>query len=168
MTPLLYLDQNYLSGIAKHKPAFRELEPVLREAVARGAVRVPESKAHRIESEARPDLRLLDLLRELSAGLRLPDELGAQEKNYARRLSRFAAAPFPERRPLESDSVDLWAMALALGHCRLITCDAFTADVVRRARLDRRCDVELYTGRRTDVDHLRHRLVGLPGRSSPT
>jgi hypothetical protein len=29
----LYLDQNYLSGIAKGKPAFRDLEPVLRKAV---------------------------------------------------------------------------------------------------------------------------------------
>ena len=26
MAPLLYLDQNYLSGFAKRKPAFRELE----------------------------------------------------------------------------------------------------------------------------------------------
>jgi len=41
---LLYLDQNYVSGIAKRKPAFAALEPVLREAVtprveARSAVR---------------------------------------------------------------------------------------------------------------------------------
>jgi len=43
---LLYLDQNYLSGIAKAKPAFRELEPVLRAAVARGAVAVVESAVH--------------------------------------------------------------------------------------------------------------------------
>ena len=62
---LLYLDQNYLSGIVKRKPAFRELEPVLREAVARGAVAVPEP-LHRLESAARPDLQLLEFLRELS------------------------------------------------------------------------------------------------------
>ena len=37
---LLYLDQNHLSGIAKRKPAFRELEPALRAAVARRAVAV--------------------------------------------------------------------------------------------------------------------------------
>jgi hypothetical protein len=37
VTRLLYLDQNYLSGIAKREPACRELEPVLRGAVARGA-----------------------------------------------------------------------------------------------------------------------------------
>ena len=43
-TTTLYLDQNYLSGIAKRKPAFTELEPVLREAVATGAIRVLESK----------------------------------------------------------------------------------------------------------------------------
>jgi hypothetical protein len=30
---LLYLDQNYLSGMAKRKPAFAALEPVLRAAV---------------------------------------------------------------------------------------------------------------------------------------
>jgi hypothetical protein len=41
--PLLYLDQNYLSGIAKRKPAFRELERALRDAVGRGAVAVVES-----------------------------------------------------------------------------------------------------------------------------
>ena len=41
---LLYLDQNYLSGIAKSKPAFRELEPAVRDAVARGAVEVVESE----------------------------------------------------------------------------------------------------------------------------
>jgi hypothetical protein len=40
----LYLDQNYLSGIAKRKPAFAELEPVLREAVANGTLEVLESK----------------------------------------------------------------------------------------------------------------------------
>jgi hypothetical protein len=64
--PLLYLDQNYLSGIVKRKAAFRELEPALRAAVTRGAVAVPESEAHRIEPAARPDLPLLELLRELS------------------------------------------------------------------------------------------------------
>lgn len=45
MTPLLYLDQNYLSGIAKRKPAFREFEPVLRDVVARGAVEVMETSS---------------------------------------------------------------------------------------------------------------------------
>ena len=34
VTGLPYLEQNDLSGIAKHKPAFRELEPVFRDAVA--------------------------------------------------------------------------------------------------------------------------------------
>src|SRR5215218_10276444 len=102
---LLYLDQNYLSGIVKHKPGFRELEPVLRAAVARGAVRVPESIAHRVESEPRPDLRLLELLRELSGGLRLPDEPGARERRYERHMSRIAAAHFPERHRRGSDAL---------------------------------------------------------------
>jgi hypothetical protein len=125
-------------------------------------VRVPESRAHRIESEARPDLPLLAFLRELSGGLRLPGELGARERNYERRLVRFAKSHFPERRPLESDPVDLWAMALALSTCQLVTCDAFIADVIRRSGLDRRRSVELYTGRRRDVDRLRRRLESLP------
>jgi len=41
--PLPYLDRNYLSGIAQRKPAFRELERALRDAVGRGAVAVVES-----------------------------------------------------------------------------------------------------------------------------
>jgi hypothetical protein len=175
MTLLLYLDQNYLSGMVKRKPAFRELEPVLRAAVARDAVRVPESWAHHAESEPRPDLDLLRLLRELSGGLRLPDEPGARERRYERHMARVAAAHFPERHSRESDAVDLRAIALALPRCRLITCDAFMADVVRRTGLDRLCDAELYTGRRADVDHLRRRLEGLeqepptgrPGRAGP-
>jgi hypothetical protein len=161
VTPLLYLDQNYLSGMVKRKPAFRELEPVLRAAVARDAVRVPESSAHRAESEPRPDLRLLELLRDLSGGVRLPVDLGARERGYERHMARVAASHFPERHSRESDTVDLEAIALALPRCRLITCDAFMADVVRRTGLDRICDVELYTGRRPDVDRLRRRLAGL-------
>jgi hypothetical protein len=158
---LLYLDQNYLSGMVKRKPGFRELEPVLRDAVARDAVGVPESLAHRLESEPRPDLPLLELLRELSGGLRLPDELGARERGYEDRVARVAADHFPERRRLQSDSVDLQAIALALSHCQLVTCDAFMADVVRRTRLDVLCDAEIYTGRRSDVDRLRGRLQDL-------
>jgi len=57
--PLLYLDQNYLSGIAKQKPAFGELERALRDAVGRGAVAVAESAVHERESRPRPDLKLL-------------------------------------------------------------------------------------------------------------
>ena len=161
MTRLLYLDQNYLSGIAKAKPAFRELAPVLRAAVAVGRVAVVESAVHELESRPRPDLGLLELLRELSGGLRLPDEAGAREQNTRRHLARIAEQQFPGRRGRESDSVDLWAMALALPRCDLITCDAFVADVIRRARLDWAFKVELYTGRRADVDRLRERLERL-------
>lgn len=158
---LLYLDQNYLSGIVKQKPGFRELEPVLRAAVATGAVRVPESKAHRVESAARPDLGLLELLRELSGGLRLPDELGTRERRDRAHLARIVAGHFPERGGEEGDSIDLWAMALALSRCRMITCDAFMADVVRRSGLDVLHDAELYTGRRADVDRLRRGLQNI-------
>jgi hypothetical protein len=155
---LVYLDQNYLSGIVKRKPAFRELETELRAAVARGAVAAPESEAHRIESAARPDLPLLDLLRELSAGQRLPDELGALELNVERRLRRFADEHFPERRWRTSDELDLRALAIALPRCRLVTCDAFMADVIRRAGLDRRFGCEVFSGRRGDVLRLAERL----------
>lgn len=129
---LLYLDQNYLSGMVKRKPAFRELEPVLREAVKRGTVQVPESEAHRIESAARPDLPLLELLRDLSPGVRLPDEAGAAERRYQRHLARVIESHFPERHGLTSDAIDLRVLAIALPRCRLLTCDAFMADVVRR------------------------------------
>jgi hypothetical protein len=158
---LLYLDQNYLSGMAKGKPGFRELAPVLRAAVNRGAVRVPESAAHRLESARRPDLPLLDLLRQLSRGAELPAEPGAREQNVERRLRRFLAAQFPERRQRASDDVDLRTLAIALPRCKFVTCDAFMADVVRRAGLDRRFGCELFSGRRRDVVRLADRLQAL-------
>jgi hypothetical protein len=158
---LLYLDQNYLSGIVKRKPAFRELEPILRAAVARGAVAVPESETHRVESAARPDLPLLTLLRELSGGLALPRERGAVERHCERRLAAVLERDFPERRARMSDRLDLRALAVALPRCRLVTCDAFMADVIRRAGLHVRFRSELFTGRRADVDRLRARLEQL-------
>jgi predicted nucleic acid-binding protein len=156
--PLLYLDQNYLSGIAKRKPAFRELEPVLRAAVAVGAVAVIESAVHERESRPRPDLGLLELLRELSGGRRLPDAADAQAREMRRRLAWTIEHELPERRARPSDAADLEALAIALGTCDLVTCDAFMADVVRRTRLDLRHDCELFTGRRPDVLRLRDRL----------
>jgi hypothetical protein len=165
---LLYLDQNYLSGIVKGKAAFRELEPTLRTAVARGAVAVPESEAHRIESAARPDLPLLELLRELSAGLTLPDELGPLERQCGRRLVAVLDCDFPERRTRASDQLDIRALAVALPRCRLVTCDAFMADVVRRAGLDVRFRCELFTGRRADVERLTRRLERLATPASAT
>jgi hypothetical protein len=66
---------------------------------------------------------------------------------------------FPERRARPSDSADLDALAVALTDCNLITCDAFMADVVRRARIDLRHRCELFTGRRADVARLRDRLL---------
>jgi hypothetical protein len=158
---LLYLDQNYLSGIVKRKPAFIELEPVLREAVAAGIVRVPESTVHRIESAARPDLGVLDLLHELSGGLRLPDEDGPTERRCARALRVLLERDYPDRTPLASDDLDLVALCRALPRCELVTCDAFMAELIRRARLDTWCGCELFTGRRRDVERLRRRLGGL-------
>lgn len=160
---LLYLDQNYLSGIAKRKPAFHELELELRAAVARGAVAVPESEPHRRESAPRPDLALLDVLRDLSCGLRLPDRPGPRERAIERHLVHLLETSFPQRRGRASDLADLRALAVALPRCRLITCDAFMADLVRRAGYDVRFRCELFTGRRADVHRLRERLRSLAG-----
>jgi hypothetical protein len=154
---LLYLDQNYLSGLAKRKPAFRELEPVLRAAVARGAVAAVESPEHERESAPRPDLGLLALLRGLSRGRRLPPG----DAEIELRLRETIARELPERAGRGSDAADVRALAAALPACRLVTCDAFMADVVRRTRLDRRHRAELFTGRRADVERLTARLRAL-------
>jgi hypothetical protein len=77
---------------------------------------------------------------------------------------RFADRHFPERVGRDSDRVDFEALAIALPRCRLVTCDAFMADVVRRAGLDRRFGSEMYSGRRRDVRALRERLAGLSHR----
>src|SRR6266511_1913628 len=58
-TLLLYLDQNYLSGIVKRKAAFRELEPALRAAVRsrrsrRPRVRDPSTARRRCTSPPHP------------------------------------------------------------------------------------------------------------------
>lgn len=155
---LLYLDQNYLSGIAKRKPAFRELEPILRDAVLRGAVLVPESPVHRIESAARPDLGLLELLRELSGGLQIGEGRGTRERRCERALRSALERDYPNRTRAPSDELDIEALSLALPRCDLVTCDAFMAELIRRARLDVWLGCELFTGRRPDVDRLRRRL----------
>lgn len=159
----LYLDQNYLSGIAKHKPRFRELEPVLRDAVARSAVVVLESVVHERESRPRPDLRLLDLLRELTGGRRLPTEPDRAAREVRRRMRWTIEHELPERRARRGDAADLEALAIAVVHCDLVTCDAFMADVIRRTRLNLRHACELFTGRRADVVRLCDRLAQLPG-----
>jgi predicted nucleic acid-binding protein len=160
-THVLYLDQNYLSGIAKRKPAFRDLEPALRDAVARGAIAVVESAVHERESRPRPDLRLLELLRELSGGRRLPTEPDAPAREAHARMAWTIEHEHPGRRVRPSDAADLDALAIALQHCDLVTCDAFMADVVRRTRLDVRHRCELFTGRRPDVVRLTERLAAL-------
>jgi hypothetical protein len=160
VTLQLYLDQNYLSGIAKAKPAFVELEPVLRAAVARGDVAVVESPVHVRESLPRPDLGLVELLRGLSGGRRLPAELDATAREVRRRMAATIAREFPERDVRDSDDADLEALAIALVHCDLVTCDAFMADIVRRTRLHLRYDVQLFSGRRADVLGLRDELAG--------
>ncbi len=114
MRLLLYLDQNYLSGIVKRKAAFRELEPVLRAAVERGMVAVPESEAHRVESGARPDRPLLELLRELSAGPELPHEAGGVQRDCEQQLEAILDRDFPARNRRASDRLDVRALAAAL------------------------------------------------------
>jgi hypothetical protein len=160
---LMYLDQNYLSGIAKRKPAFRELEPVLRDAVRRGAVQVPESGVHRIESAARPDLRLLELLRDLSGGLELDPRRGAAERRCESALRTALERSHPDRPPEPGDERDIEALSLALPRCDLVTCDAFMAELIHRARLEVWFPCEVFTGRRGDVERLRRRLEGLTG-----
>jgi hypothetical protein len=174
VTLLLYLDQNYLSGFAKDKPAFGELRPVLRAAVAVGVVAVVESSVHERESRPRPDLGLLDVLRELSHGRRLPPELDAASREVRRRLAWTVEHELPERRARGSDAADLDALANAMCRCDLVTTDAFMVDVVRRSRLDLRYDCELFSGRRADVLRLRDRLReltsgarGVPSASEP-
>ena len=163
MALLLYLDQNYLSGIAKAKPAFRELEPVLRAAVAAGHIAVPESAVHAEESAPRPDLGLLAMLRSLSGGLRLPEEPDAEGRDIGRRLADTLRRELPVRSARAGDAADVRALAVALPRCRWVTCDATMADVVRRTRLDVRYGTELFTGRRADVERLRERLAALAG-----
>lgn len=161
----LYLDQNYLSGIAKGKPAFRELEPALRQAVDLGVVSVVESAVHERESLPRPDLGLLELLRGFSAGRHLPTTPDSAVRRARRRMLWTIEHELTERAARPSDEADLDALSVALVHCDLVTCDALMADVVRRTRLDVRHGCELFTGRRADVDRLRERLRDL---SSPT
>ena len=161
-TPLrLYFDQNYLSGMAKSKPAFRELEPIVRQAIDQGRVAVLESAVHERESRPRPDLRLLELLRDLSGGRRLPPTDDRATHEARRRMAWTIQREFPGRRLRASDAGDLEAIAQALTHCDLVTCNAFIADVVRRARLDLSLHSELFTGRRQDVLRLRDRLAEL-------
>jgi hypothetical protein len=157
----LYLDQNYLSGMAKRKPAFRELEPALREAIDRGAVCVLESAVHERESHPRPDLGLLELLRELSGGRRLPDEPDRTAREARRRMAWTIEQQLPERRARPSDDADLDALAAAVTRCEMVTCDAFMADVIRRTGIDRRYRCELFTGQRADVTRLTERLRSL-------
>lgn len=159
----LYLDQNYLSGIAKAKPAFRELEPVLRSAVEHGTVTVFESAVHERESLPRPDLGLLELLRELSGGRRLPDRPDRATTEARRRMAWTIEHELGDRRARPSDAGDMDATASALVHCDLVTCDAFIADVVHRGRLDAHHGCEIFSGRRRDVLRLRDRLRQLDG-----
>jgi hypothetical protein len=91
----------------------------------------------------------------------LPKERGAVERHCERRLEAVLERDFPERRSRASDGLDVRALAVALPHCRFVTCDAFMADVVRRTGLDVRFRCELFTGRRADVERLRTRLERL-------
>ncbi len=124
-TTTLYLDQNYLSAVAKDKPAFRELAPVLREAINTRAVMVLESEVHELESKPRPDLNLMTLLHELSKGHKLETNLDRAARDTRRRMTWIIEHELPARRARSSDAADLDALAQALVHCRLVTTDAF-------------------------------------------
>jgi hypothetical protein len=128
-----------------------ELESVVRSAVASGTVAVVESPVHERESAPRPDLGLLELLRSLSGGRRLE---GAPDLELRRRMAWTIAHELPERTARPSDAADLDALALAVTHCDLVTCDAFMADVLRRMRVR----AELFSGRRADVERLTARI----------
>jgi len=128
---------------------------VLRAATAAGAIEVLESSVHERESRPRPDLQLMQLLNELSHGRRLPTTLDRPAREVRRRMTWVIEHELPERRARPSDAADLEALALALTHCDLVTCDAFMADVVKRARLDLRHRAQLFGGRRRDVLRLR-------------
>ena len=133
---------------------------MLRAAVAAGLATVAESAVHARESHPRPDLGLLALLRELSRGRRL-NEADPAAREARRRMSWIIDHELPQRRARPSDTADLEALAAALPQCDVVACDAFMADVIRRARLDRRYGCELYSGQRRDVLALRDRLAAL-------
>ena len=120
---------------------------MLRAAVARGAVGVPDPAPTGSNPSRARTCPYSSWCASYPAAS-TPDELGARERGYPGRMTRVISDHFPERRRLDGDSVDLQAIALALPRCRLITCDAFMADVVRRTRLDVLCDAEVFTGRR--------------------
>jgi hypothetical protein len=82
-------------------------------------------------------------------------------RDARRRMAWTIDHDLPGRRARAGDAADLDALAAAITHCDLITCDAFMADVVRRTRLDLRFRCELFTGRRADVLRLRDRLQAL-------
>jgi hypothetical protein len=99
----------------------------------------------------------MQLLHELSRGNRLPSP-DARSRRIRRRMAEAIDREHPTRAPRASDAADLDALAVALRHCDLVTCDAFIADLVRRLRLDARERCELFTGRRADVMRLQLRL----------
>jgi len=133
---------------------------VLRAVVRDGRVTVWESDAHAAESAPRSDLPIMALLRELSAGRRLPAR-GAREREIRRRLAGVLADEYPHRRPRASDALDLDTLAVVLPHCDLVTCDAHMASVCRRAGLDALHGCELFGGRRGDVERLTARLCAI-------
>jgi hypothetical protein len=131
---------------------------VLRATVRAGRVAVVESPVHERESRRRPDLGVLELLRDLSGGRQLPSAPGEAAVAVRRRMLWTIEHELPERHPRGSDEADLDALAAAIVHCDLVTCDALMADVLRRGRLDLRYGCELFSGRRADVLRLRDRL----------
>jgi hypothetical protein len=116
---------------------------------------------HERESKPRPDLKLLETLRELTHGHTLPTTLDRAARDTRRRMVWVIENELPERTPHPSDAADLDALAQALTHCDIVTTDAFMADVIKRARLDLRLGAEVFSGRRNEVHRLLDRLQTL-------
>jgi len=66
-----------------------------REAVAAGTIEVLESPVHERESRPRPDLGLIELLRDLSQGRRLPAQLDRSAREVRRRAPSSSASDAP-------------------------------------------------------------------------
>ena len=114
MTSLLYLART-TSAASPSEPAFRELGPALREAFASGAVAVAESAVLERESRPQRDLGLLDLLRGLSGGGRLPPEPDEAAREDRWRMEWTIEHEHPARRTRPSDAADLEGLAIASG-----------------------------------------------------
>ena len=87
-----------------------------------------------------------------------PGQAGGGGANDGATAAPVRRRAIPRRIARASDEVDFEALSIALPRCELVACDAFMADVIRRAGLDRRFGSEVFGGRRRDVLALRDRF----------